>query len=99
MSDIDYLSDYLDDEDLINDEVIDSIIDNYVDSNIISEDGNGKLTKDLIFIVATSRAITNSFINLNLIARKLKLDDVIVGKKMINVIIEGSIKTKIKPKK
>ena len=98
MSDIDYLSDYLDDEDLINDEVIDSIIDNYVDSNIISEDGNGKLTKDLIFIVATSRAITNSFINLNLIARKLKLDDVIVGKKMINVIIEGSIKTKIKPK-
>ena len=71
--------------------------DNDNENNEIVE--NNKLTNDLVFIVATSRAITDSYINLNLIARKLELTENIVGKKMLNVISEGEIKSNIPSKK
>jgi len=51
-------------------------------------------TGELVLIVCTCRAILNSYINLNLIAKNLKLTENIVGKKMINVITEGDIKVK-----
>src|SRR5437762_1237227 len=50
----------------------------------------------LKLIVVTCGAFLNSNINLDLIARRLPLDDQIKGKKLLGVVEEGEIKTKAK---
>ncbi len=51
---------------------------------------------ELELLVATCRSVINCHFNLDLIAKKLELDDRIVGKKLINICEEGLIKQTVK---
>jgi TATA-box binding protein (TBP) (component of TFIID and TFIIIB) len=51
---------------------------------------------DLKLIIITCKTTLNSNINLEIIARQLKLDDEIKGKKLLGIVNEGLIKTKPK---
>ena len=53
-------------------------------------------TDNLELITTTCKVTLTCHLNLKLIANKLQLDDIIVGKKMFNVIEEGIIKKKNK---
>lgn len=84
-------------------DISDDLSSNIEDDDCFSDELE-KCTTGFKLIVTTCKAITNSYINLNLIARKLKLIEPsenhngIVGKKMDPLIIEGEIKPKLKPK-
>jgi hypothetical protein len=57
------------------------------------------MEEKLKYIVVTCKALTNSYLNLQLVAKKLLLNENIVGKKLLNYITEGEIKTKTEKKK
>lgn len=89
-------------DDILSDEDISYNEDN--EDNDSQINSSEKCTNGFKLIVTTCKAITNSYINLNLIARKLQItksienQNGIVGKKMDPLIAEGEIKAKPKPK-